>query len=229
MLARHGLPATFYIPRNNSRPVLSDADVRALSHAFEIGGHTIGHRDLNTLSPEQSHAEIAGCRQSLEQITGKPCRSFCFPLGHFRRTHVDQVRDAGFHGARTVELMSLARPRPRHGLPLMPTTVQAVPARMGAFVRNSVKRFRPANLLRYALTRDSDWVATMESILAHALQTGGVFHLWGHSWELEELSQWHNLDRALSILAQCRKSARCVTNGELWNLARTEAVNLAAL
>jgi peptidoglycan/xylan/chitin deacetylase (PgdA/CDA1 family) len=226
MLAAHGLAATFYVPRRNSRPVLDDAQLLALSRNFEIGGHTLSHSDLNTLTEQQSFAEIAGSREAIEQITSRPCRSFCFPLGHFRRRHIEQVRKAGFHGARTVELMSLAGPNPRYGFPLMPTTIQAVPARAATYIRNSMKRLRPANLFRYALARERDWVATLESLLVHAMNTGGIFHLWGHSWEIEECSQWHNLDRALSALAQCRASARYTTNGELWALA---VDNIAAL
>jgi peptidoglycan/xylan/chitin deacetylase (PgdA/CDA1 family) len=219
MLVRHGLAATFYVPRSNSRPVLSDVDVRHLSRHFEIGGHTVGHRDLATLSEEESWTEILGCRESLEQITSAACRSFCFPLGHYRRRHVEQVRRAGFHGARTVELMSLASPQLRYALPLMPTTIHAAPARAATYIRNSAKRMRPANLFRYAMVRERDWVGTLENLLSRALVSGGVFHLWGHSWEIEELGQWQNLDRALAIVAQCRNGARYVSNQELWSLA----------
>lgn len=217
MLARHGLPATFYVPRGNDRPVLTDDQLRQLSAQFEIGGHTMNHRDLNTISEQESLTEIRRCRESIEQITSSPCRSFCFPLGHFRRHHLHQVREAGFHGARTVELMSLESPRRRHGFPLMPTTIQAVPAGAATYARNSIKRLRPANFFRYVLAREQDWVATMESLLARALKTGGIFHLWGHSWEIEEFGQWENLDRAFAALAQYKSSSRYIPNGELWN------------
>ena len=42
---------------------------------------------------------------------------------------------------------------------------------------------------------------------------GGVIHLWGHSWELENEGLWDLLDETLSIIAGV--GGRAVTNAEL--------------
>ena len=44
------------------------------------------------------------------------------------------------------------------------------------------------------------------------LHSGGYFHLWGHSWELDEYDLWEELDRFLFLL--CLLGARFVTNSE---------------
>src|SRR5262249_3128027 len=39
----------------------------------------------------------------------------------------------------------------------------------------------------------------LEDLLRFAARRGGVFHLWGHSWELEAHGLWDVLDRFLRV------------------------------
>lgn len=215
LLTKYCLPATFYVPLRSEREVLTTLQVRELSASFEVGAHTVGHTDLTTVPDDVARAEIVDCKSKLEQITGRPCTSFCFPLGRFRRLHLTHIREAGYRVARTVELMSLDAPRYDNGLWMMPTTIQAVPACYTTYVKNSIKRLRPASLLRYTRARRTSWPATLEALLEWSIQRGGVVHLWGHSWEVERNSDWRNLDRAFSLLAGYRSAASFVSNGEL--------------
>ena len=219
LLVQYGLKATFYVPiQNGSRKLLDSGQIRRLSACFEIGGHTLSHCDLRATPDHLSRNEIAQCKDALEQITSVPCRSFCFPRGRFRRSHIDQVRAAGFTLARTVELMSLAYPRLYQGIGLMPTTIQTVPAGMSTHFKNAAKRLQPGNFVRWARFRGESWVSTLDSVLAWAADRGGVVHLWGHSWEIEQNSDWFNLERAFSLLAQYKDRARFASNGQVWNL-----------
>jgi peptidoglycan/xylan/chitin deacetylase (PgdA/CDA1 family) len=204
LLHKYALPATFYIPLDNKFPVLTPAQVRALSAEFEIGAHTVNHCDLLTMPDDVTCWEITESKIMLEQICGRPCTSFCFPKGQFRRTHVRNVRQAGYRMARTVELMSLDMPRMQDGVAIMPTTLQAGPTGLSRVTRNSLKRLRPMNLLRHIRFAKSDWVATAEALLGHVLTCGGVFHLWGHSWEVDQMGQWQNLERVFAVLSQCK-------------------------
>lgn len=215
LLHKHGLPATFYIPLDIERPVLTPSQVRELSDEFEIGAHTVHHCDLLTMPDEVTRGEITECKNRLEQICGRPCTAFCFPKGHFRRNHVRDVREAGYRMARTVELMSTEMPRMQDGVAMMPTTLQAGPAGFTRVARNSLKRRRPMNLLRHLQYAKSDWVATAEAMLEHVLSRGGVFHVWGHSWEIEEMGEWQNLERVFALLAQMRKHAVLTDNTSL--------------
>ena len=43
---------------------------------------------------------------------------------------------------------------------------------------------------------------------------GGVFHLWGHSWEIDEQGDWDRLERVLRHVSG-RQDVRYVTNGDL--------------
>jgi peptidoglycan/xylan/chitin deacetylase (PgdA/CDA1 family) len=47
----------------------------------EIGGHTISHPRISSLSAEAAESELAGCRKRLEEKLGIPVRHFAFPYG----------------------------------------------------------------------------------------------------------------------------------------------------
>jgi peptidoglycan-N-acetylglucosamine deacetylase len=215
LLEQYELPGTFYVPISNERPTLKGSQLRELSKRFEIGGHTLTHCDLTALPSGVARVEISDCRHAIEQITGRACTAFCFPRGRFRRQHLDDVRDSGFRTARTVELMSFDKPRTRSGVAVIPTTVQAWPTNPMEMARNATKRMRVGNLFRYLQFRKHDWVASAKALLSHVMTNGGVFHLWGHSWEIDEAGEWENVEEIFKTLSGCRGAARFLTNSEL--------------
>ena len=98
----------------------------------------------------------------------------------------------------------------------MPTTVQAYSRRVLPYVRNAVRRGSPGNLWRFIVCgRGRDWDEAAESLVERALTGGGVFHLWGHSWELEETRQWQRLEKVLQFLGTVRDMATAMTNSEV--------------
>lgn len=216
MLNKHGLPGTFYVPRQSQRPTMPEADVRRLAEQFEIGGHTLDHLALTTLDGVQAPRHIRGCKAWVEDTTGRPCTAFCPPLGKFAAEHLAQIREAGFETMRTVELLSLDAPRHVAGLSILPTSIQAHPHGPMAYARNAIRRHSPSNLFRGVLhARGTDWVALCRRLSDVALHRGGVLHLWGHSWEIEENGQWGALEEALRFLSENSASASRVTNSEL--------------
>jgi hypothetical protein len=220
MLVRHGLTGTFYIPRQASTGVMSESDVSELSRTFEIGAHTMNHVFLDTASDAVAEKEIAESRTWVEQVTGRECTMFCPPGGKFNSHHLAIVQNAGFGGLRSVELLSIAPPRRHEKLLILPTTLQAHPHSMCAYARNIAKRRALANLWLYVTHgRVSGWDALAKSLFDVVRSRGGVFHLWGHSWELEESGQWERLDDVLRLLGELRGSISCVTNGELVRVA----------
>jgi peptidoglycan-N-acetylglucosamine deacetylase len=220
MLSKHGIAGTFYVPLRNSRPTMRSEQIRQLSSSFEIGAHTVNHVRLTGLPPSQAEQEVTVSKQRLEDILGKSCTTFCFPGGRYDKTHFRMLRDAGFVAARTVELLSLRRPRTTQGIAVMPTTIQAYPHQAVSYFRNAAKRFSMEamwNLSRGG--RLENWPVFAALLLRRAADMGGVFHLWGHSWEIEETGQWQALERTLAALAECRERASFVTNGELCSTA----------
>jgi peptidoglycan-N-acetylglucosamine deacetylase len=216
LLAKYGLQGTFYHPLKCEHAVLTAPQVKELARTFEVGAHTLRHVDLTAISDTVARGEITGSRHAIEEITGKACGSFCFPKGRFGRRHLAMVKDAGFVAARTVELLSLNAPTRANGLSLISTTVQAYPHKSLAYWRNCAKRFKVNNLHRLVEFRaNEDWVSLAIRLLERASKCGGVFHLWGHSWEIEETRQWQSLERVFAAMEQRKRDGICVTNLEM--------------
>jgi hypothetical protein len=191
-----------------------------LASQFEIGAHTLGHVFLDSAIDSVAECEITGSKKWVEDITGKTCRMFCPPGGKFDRRHLDYVQAAGFLGIRSVELLSLDWPRYQGGLWVMPTTLQAHPHTLMAYGRNVLKRRAWGNLWTYvAFGRHLRWNRLAESLAQAVIHRRGVFHLWGHSWELEQTSQWRRLDDVLRLLGEIQAAAPCRNNGDICQLA----------
>lgn len=213
LLARHGLTGTFYVPMRSDRPTLAPAEVRELAQSFEIGAHTLHHVDLLRVDDVSAYQEILDSKAWVEDVTGKPCRMFCFPKGHFARRHLASVARAGYRGARTTELISTDFPRNAGRVALMPTTVHAYPHTLPTYIRNWAKHAAYRNLWTYVTRgRTTDWVALTRALHAHTARHGGVFHLWGHSWEIDDLDQWHRLAVTLRLLADGLAETPCLPN-----------------
>ena len=80
--------------------------VRELHAAgMEIGGHTVSHPILRSLSLADAEAEIAGGREQLESIIDAPVDVFAYPNGKpgvdYDREHVDLLGKCGFRAAVT--------------------------------------------------------------------------------------------------------------------------------
>ena len=217
LLAKHGLRGTFYVPLENSRPTLSVAQIHDLAASFEIGAHTVHHRILTELSDDEARAEVFESKARIEEITSKPCRAFCFPSGRFTRAHIHMLVGAGFSSARTVELLSIEFPSERDGIAMIPTTVQAHPHSSWSYMRNTLKRSKYTALSRFLLFDNyaQGWESVATALLCRAAKNGGAFHLWGHSWEIEENHQWQALERVLEAMAEAGQSTPCFTNSEL--------------
>jgi peptidoglycan-N-acetylglucosamine deacetylase len=229
LLAKYGLSGTFYIPKKTDRETMSATEIRALSRAFEIGGHTLHHPILTNTPEREAWQEIVGSKSWLESITGAPCEMFCPPAGKFSAQHLGMAREAGYIGLRSVELLSLDFPRMREGIRMLPTTIQAYPHAPFALARNAIKRMAFDNWRFVAYGRSTEWPALARSLLQQALISGGVFHLWGHSWELQATGQWQRLDEVLRYMGEFARQAPSLTNGRICRfLSRTSPIGHAS-
>jgi peptidoglycan-N-acetylglucosamine deacetylase len=216
LLTKYGLRGTFYAPMRAPNGTMTVAQIRELGRGFEIGAHTLDHVTLTRAHEDQAWQQIVGSKSWLEDSTGLACLMFCPPEGKYSGQHLKMVQKAGYLGLRSVELASLDRPRPKAGLMLMPTSVQAHPHSPVVFCKNAIKRAAFANLWRYIVHgRSSDWPGLAASLLRRVIEIGGVFHLWGHSWELQQTGQWQRLDEVLAMMSKFAHEALLLTNGQI--------------
>jgi|tagenome__1003787_1003787.scaffolds.fasta_scaffold20653696_2 peptidoglycan-N-acetylglucosamine deacetylase len=216
LLTKYGMQGTFYVPVRSETETMSVSQLHELSRAFEIGAHTINHVVLTRMPDECCWEEIADSKAWIEDNTGRPCSMFCPPRGKYVQRHTAMVRKAGYAGLRSTEMLSLAAPSKESGVLVLPTTIQAYPHDQLAYLRNVIRRTDFGNLWRFIVyARSAEWSRLASSLLYFSAKYGGVFHLWGHSWELQNTDQWQRLEEVLRLMAGVGSKATAVTNGQL--------------
>jgi peptidoglycan-N-acetylglucosamine deacetylase len=229
LLDRHGIRGTFYLARKFRSHRLPDKRIRALAARHEIGAHTLSHPDLTLLSRDAKKNEIEGSKKWLEDVTGQAVSMFCYPFGRFDADTKTLVAEAGFKGARTARQFVVASPTDRFELA---TTLQVHPVLLRRHTARDLRTYlfrssdghhrrRAAFGTASAVLRGWSWFA--ESLFQlPTREAEGIFHLWGHSWEVEATSMWGQLDSFLSFVSGF--DCRFETNGGPRSHSR--AVNL---
>jgi len=208
LLDEFALPGTFYIAPASGEfaPAerLSRSEIAVISEQFEIGAHTLTHPRLTSLTREAAWQEIVGSRMYLEDVTGCQVSSFCYPGGVFGPDHVQMVREAGFTYARTVRRFALDA-----GTDLLrsPTTVHAYCHLVDVIPALTYATFKPVK----AWSLYQHWDRLAMCLFDRVLNEGGVFHLWGHSWEIAQYNQWAALRRVFAYVAR-RSGVRYIAN-----------------
>jgi len=220
LLNKHGLPATFYVPaRNPERAVLPPAQLRQIGEQFELGGHTMNHVPLNSVSDERVWLEISEGKSWLDDLLGKPALSFCYPRGKHSARIADMVKRAGFVGGRTCFLN-------RNDFPENPfiwgVSTQAHNHSKAIQVRHALLEGNFQGALNYLTTYKSatDWAEHFRYALERVQTEGGIAHLYLHSWEIDQNGDWQKLDSVLELIAQ--SSLRKVTNGQLFSVWQSQ-------
>lgn len=89
---------------------LSAGQVREMAAGgFTVGGHSMTHPDLTSLSGAALRAEVAGSKARAERVTGREARYFAYPGGFYDLATVEEAAAAGYAGAFTT-LTGLNRP-----------------------------------------------------------------------------------------------------------------------
>ena len=221
LLDAHGIKGTFYITKTY-RPVrLSEREIKALSARHEIGAHTLTHIDMSKAPESVQREELAGSKSWLESATGREVPMFCYPSGRLGADSKRLVREAGFKGARTTELGSIARVADPF---MMSTTIQAYPFPFrkkdahSMYWRKLVQPIRergPAlRKLGVPLAAFHSWEALAQATFDIALERGGVYHIWGHSWEIDRYGMWDALGSVLRYMSG-RADCQYLTNGDI--------------
>jgi peptidoglycan/xylan/chitin deacetylase (PgdA/CDA1 family) len=110
----HGLPvleelgaAATMFPRLDTLDVpgrLDADDIRGLAErGWEVGSHTLTHPVLTEVDDAVLHAELAGSRARIEQLTGQPCASVAYPTGRADARVVAAAAAAGYTAGAALE------------------------------------------------------------------------------------------------------------------------------
>lgn len=213
VLMEFGIKGTFYIaPRNREREVMATSDLQALSKYFEIGAHSLTHTDLRRLNDRNLQKEVGGSKTELENLIGAPVHMFCYPKGRYNRRVRSAVVNAGFMGARTTKESYLNIWTDSYQ---MPTTIHAFLLPTWIRLRHEIITWNWHGLREFsAMGLRKSWVQLAYDFFNRVLIKGGVWHLWGHSWEIEEHHLWDDLRMVLESVAH-REGVSYLTNGQV--------------
>jgi len=134
ILEAHGFGATFYLvaQRVGTDGFLSANQIRELiaNPAFEIGSHSMTHKELERVGSKMLTLEIKESKDRLEQLTGRAVKHFSSPGGLWSKEIALTAREAGYHSVVTA----------REGLNSQLTDPFRL-ARIPVYRRTSLERF----------------------------------------------------------------------------------------
>jgi peptidoglycan/xylan/chitin deacetylase (PgdA/CDA1 family) len=225
LLAARNISGTFYIPirghHRSSRMALSEM-LELDARRFEIGAHSVTHPILTECDERRLVVEVEGCKKRLEDDLGKSVTMFAYPRGRHNRKVIAALKQAGYEGGRTTAMLA-------RGLKFdpfrMPTSVQAFPHSRVGYLRNLVRAWDVRRAWAYAahLRCAPNWIDLAKILFDSVLKCGGVWHLYGHSWEIEELRLWSGLQEVLDYVSN-RPGVLYLANGPLVKLRRDQCV-----
>jgi len=214
LLKRSNIPATFYIPIDNmERECMNPQQIKEIAQSFDVGGHTYHHVNLTKVSLEEAEKEIMEGKKRLEEIIGREVLSFCYPYGSFNDKIIDIVKEAGFIGARTVKLLTRSTKDPFK----IGTTIYARDLWFASHIKHSLDS-QDFVLFRFMLRNKlffKDWDQIATETLNFVIKNGGVWHLWGHSWEIDDNNDWGRLEEVLRQISGLSGETMRMNNSQL--------------
>lgn len=211
MLKEYGLKATFYVAPENQEfakhDLLSLPEIRDLSQDFEIGAHSMTHRRLPAISEREAAREIIESKAVLEQIIGKEIKVFCYPGGAYTKLHAQLVKGAGYRYARTVARYTFTVDDPYEAGTSLHVYNHGLGFELWKIAR--FVKFQPIKVLRCL-----EWDVLAKAMFDQVIKEGGIYHIWGHSWEIDEHHDWKRLEDVFRYISASPKVSY-VTNGEL--------------
>lgn len=223
LLEKYSIKGTFYISkkfeyrpkRGNAKIVrASDEELKKIYRDFEVGAHSLTHKYFNNLNDWQIKEEVDGSKEYLENLFSREVKVFCYPGGRYDKISIEEVKKAGFIGARTTDIFKFDVGDPF----LMPTTINCYPFPFGkgsarTKMRSFLKNTRLVINSNLPFKSFLNWQNLAKTLFDKAEEEKGVFHLWGHSWEIDKNNMWKALENALKYISG-RKDALYLTNSE---------------
>jgi peptidoglycan/xylan/chitin deacetylase (PgdA/CDA1 family) len=214
LLDKYGLKGTFYcLLHNDDFALLDTKDIFDIAERHEIGTHTLSHCDLTKLSEERIKEEILVSKQRWYEITKREITMFSYPFGQYNEKVVTILKSLGFKGARIVRWLYCGVPKDPFRLS---PSAHAYPHSRLINIGHLIKHYDSKGVKRYLLMDGitNKWEKIAMNIFDYIHQEGGVWHLWGHSWEIDKFQLWREIEMVFEYISN-RKDIIYCSNGEL--------------
>ena len=186
LMAKYEIPTIFYWPFNLEKSVnvksikkfLTQKQCLEIAKKFEIGSHTITHNYLTKIPLKAASPEISDSRKKWQDLTGQGINSLCYPRGYSNQLIRMIAKNAGYKNARTTVVGRLDEGTDPYQTP---TTVHV-----------GIDRVEYKGIC---------WQMFANKMLEEARKKDdAIFHLFGHSWEIERENDWKDLESLLKEL-----------------------------
>ena len=205
ILLEYKIKGTFYIPIQWKYRTMVDNDLKKISKKFEIGSHSFSHKNMTKLNSNNLSDELLKSKNALKKITKTKVKCFAYPFGKFNDRVASSVKKSGYIYARTSDEFQTHFPEN--------------PFNSGVSI--SVTNRPRRALLTYGLilSLKNNWVyykwdSIAKELLMRCIKENGIFHLHGHSWEIEKEHSWDALRKFFDFVSKL-DSIEFMTNQEL--------------
>lgn len=176
LMTEFDIETIFYWPVNthltneiHGRTSLTDKQMNEIAKYFEVGSHTVTHPLLTRIDFESARKEIFESRIILQNKFSQNIDSFCYPRGYSNPAVQEAVIEAGYTNARST---------------------------LVGYVHESENPYFIQTAVHVACDRKEyagmNWFDYGMKLLEIARKIpDSVFHLWGHSWEIDKNSTWN--------------------------------------
>ena len=152
-------------------------------------------------------------KRELEEVIGIGLTSFCYPYGSFNNEVIAIVKRGGFIGSRTAKLFTRSLQNPLK----MGTTVYAKDLCFAAYIKHGATCL-DHSLFLFTLKKNlffKGWDQIAVETLDFVIENGGIWHLWGHSWEIDSNNEWGELEKVLRQISMLSKEVTKLNNSQL--------------
>lgn len=206
VLSEYEIPGTFYVcaVHDDQGRTLEDSGYEEISHmGFEIGSHSSTHSDLR--QAEDLQFEVLNSKVKLGSLLGCEIKCFCYPRNLYDGRVLGVVKQAGYSYARSADCSVPSVPVDPYRCPITLHASNKSPLQAGKLML--MVRSNPLDII--------DWRRRALSSFERMLKTGGIWHLYGHSWELERYGYWSSLRQVLSEVSR-RRDVLYMPNSVAW-------------
>lgn len=196
---KYNIPGMFFVPTYNKegRDVLTpDMIHRASSDLISFGGHTVTHSYLPTIAPEDIDRELKDNRDYLSDITGKTIEHFCLPGGKYDESLL-KVCYKYFKTVRTADTMNF-----KHNGALCMPSFHFFPRGKKSLLVNALRHMNISDVLYVAFNLSKRYFDLLQKMIEKKENSDAVIVIWGHSWEIEELGLWEELESLMAFIAE---------------------------
>ena len=133
-----------------STPLMNWREVETLRcEGFEIGSHTVTHRDLTAISPAAARHELEISKRMLEDRLRAPVSLFAYPYGRYDDYISQLVRDADYRAACVTAPGFVTPDADRHQLPRLEVAGTDSLQAFARKVKFGFNKFTGIDLMRY--------------------------------------------------------------------------------